>query len=157
LGNIYKFLTLNSRLMASASLLSEANRRFIIELANMLNKEVQVITTNGIKYRGSLVGIDSSLNIIIANAVTDKNEKYPRVVIMNHTVAQMILLEEHLDLRDFAKYLEKYFPGMVRYVEEANIVLVGDKVRVTETGVEGVGPIAKRVKEIYDEYLTKRR
>lgn len=137
--------------------LTEATRRFIIELMSMLNKKVQVITTNGNVYKGLLVGLDDRLNIILADVITEKNERFPRMLIMNHVITQISLLEEKLDLREFARYLEKYFPGMVKYVEEANIVLVGDKVRVSEIGVEGTGPMAKRVKEIFDEYLASRK
>ena len=124
---------------------------------SMLNKKVQVITTNGNVYKGLLVGLDDRLNIILADVITEKNERFPRMLIMNHVITQISLLEEKLDLREFARYLEKYFPGMVKYVEEANIVLVGDKVRVSEIGVEGTGPMAKRVKEIFDEYLASRK
>jgi hypothetical protein len=45
------------------------------------------------------------------------------------------------------------FPGMVKYVEETNTVLIGDKVRVSEIGVEGVGPVAEQAKRLFEEFL----
>jgi len=137
------------------SLLADAGRRFNVELLSMINKEVRVIMREGITYRGLLVGIDSSLNMILENAVNNKNEKFTKVLLMGHSIIEVALIQEYLDLRDFAKYIDKYFPGMVKYVEEANIVQVGN-VRVSEAGVEGTGPLAKRVKELFDEYLTRR-
>ncbi len=137
--------------------LVEANRRFTLELLRMLNRKVMIITKSGAVFTGQLVGVDSSLNMIIADAEDDKHTRYPRVLITGQSIDRLALLEERLDLRDFAKYAEKYFPGMVKYVEEANVVLIGNKVRVSEAGVEGEGPVARRVKEILDEYLSKRK
>ncbi|WP_069807176.1 Lsm family RNA-binding protein [Vulcanisaeta thermophila] len=137
------------------SLLADASRRFNAELLNMVNKEVRVSVTNGSTYRGLLVGIDSSLNIILQDAVNEKNERFSRVLIMNHAIVDMVLIEEYVDLREFAKYIDKYFPGMVKYIEEANVVQVGN-VKVTTAGVEGTGPLAKRVKELFDEFMSRR-
>ncbi len=68
------------------------------------------------------------------------------------------MTEQYLDLADFAKELEKYFPGMIKYVEEANLIQVGESVRVTQNGgVEGSGLTAKRVKELFDNYLKRRQ
>jgi len=136
-----------------STVITEASRKFAIELSNMLNKRVRVISVNGIMYEGILIGFDNELNIILADVSTSRNEKLPRVVLLKHAVAEIDLLEERLNLRELAKVLEKYFPGMVRYVEEANVILIGDRIRVTEAGVEGSGPLAKRVKEIYDQFL----
>jgi len=66
-------------------------------------------------------------------------------------------VEREIDLRGFAKYAEKFFPGMVKYIEESNIVLISDKVRVSEIGIEGSGPLAERVKQIYEEFVRRQR
>jgi small nuclear ribonucleoprotein (snRNP)-like protein len=137
------------------SLLADAGRRFNVELLSMVNKEVRVSMRDGATYRGLLVGIDGSLNMILENATNDKNEKFTKVLLMSHSIVEVALLQEYLDLREFAKYIDKYFPGMVKYVEEANVVQVGN-VRVSEAGVEGAGPLAKRVKELFDEYLSRK-
>ncbi len=139
-----------------ASPLTEASRRFTLELMNMINRRVKVVTTMGTVYEGVLLGVDNDLNIVLADVSTSRQEKYPRVVLLRHAICEIALLEERLDLRELAKLLEKYFPGMVKYVEEANIILVGDRIRVTEAGVEGSGPLAKRVKEIFDQFMMSR-
>ena len=138
------------------SLLADAARRFNAELLNMVNKEVRITTGTGITYQGILVGIDSSLNIMLVDAVNNKNERFSRVLIMSHAIVDIVLIQEFVDLREFAKYIDKYFPGMVKYVEEANVVQVGN-VKVTVAGVEGSGPLAKRVKELFDEFMSKRK
>ncbi len=139
-----------------ASPLTEASRRFTLELMNMVNRRVKVVTTTGTVYEGILLGVDNDLNIVLADVSTSRQEKYPRVVLLRHAICEIALLEERLDLRELAKLLEKYFPGMVKYVEEANVILVGDRIRVTEAGVEGSGPLAKRVKEIFDQFMLSR-
>ncbi|GAB6946520.1 Lsm family RNA-binding protein [Vulcanisaeta sp. JCM 16161] len=138
------------------SLLADATRRFNAELLNMVNKEVRVTTSTGTTYQGMLVGIDSSLNIMLVDAVNNKNERFSRVLVMSHAIVDIVLVQEFVDLREFARYIDKYFPGMVKYVEEANVVQVGN-VKVTTAGVEGSGPLAKRVKELFDEFMSKRR
>ncbi len=139
-----------------STLLTEASRKFAIELSNMLNRRVRVISVSGVIYEGLLVGFDNELNVVLADVKTSRNDKFPRVVLLKHAVAEVDLLEERLDLRELAKILEKYFPGMVKYVEEANVILVGDRIKVTESGVEGSGPLARRVKEIYDQFAAGR-
>lgn len=139
------------------SLLADAARRFNAELLNMVNKEVRVTTSTGTTYQGMLVGIDSSLNIMLVDAVNNKNERFSRVLIMSHAIVDIVLVQEFVDLREFARYIDKYFPpGMVKYIEEANVVQVGN-VKVTTAGVEGSGPLAKRVKELFDDFMSKRR
>ncbi len=139
-----------------ASVLADANRRFYAEILNMIDKPVKVTMKDGTTYQGTLLGVDSSLNIVLANAMNNKNERFSRVVIMSHAINEIALLQEVLDMREFAKFLEKYFPGMVKYIEEANIIQVGSGVKVTPGGVEGSGPLAKRVKELFDEFFKKR-
>ena len=51
--------------------LAESNRRFLVEVASMLGKKVIVNTETGY-YRGTLVGMDNNLNIVLSEAVNDK-------------------------------------------------------------------------------------
>jgi len=118
---------------AVMSLLADAARRFNAELLNMVNKEVRVTTNSGVTYRGTLVGIDNSLNLMLVDAVNDKNERFSRVLIMSHAIIDVVLIQEFVDLREFARYIDRYFPGMVKYIEEANVVQVGN-VKVTTAG-----------------------
>ncbi len=143
-----------------SSFVSEASRRFMLEFVNMLNRKVKIFTTDGSICEGVLLAFNDNIDMILGDVSVqygDKKEKYQRLIILRHSISKILLIEERLDLRELAKTLEKYFPGMVKYVEEANIILVGDRIRVSEAGVEGSGPLAKRVKEIFDEFLRRRR
>lgn len=135
----------------------EGVRRFNAEVMGMLGKKVVVNLMSGSYYKGQLVGIDQELNIVLVDAVNEKNEKYPKVLIKSNAIRDISLMEEYIDLRELAKILEKYFPGMVKYVEESNVIIVGENVTVTEDGVKGSGLMARRVKELYDEYIQSRR
>jgi small nuclear ribonucleoprotein (snRNP)-like protein len=136
-----------------ASTLAEANKRFVAELNNVIGREVQVVLSNGEIYRGVLHAVDTQLNIVLSNAVGKTGEKYDRIFIMYRYIIHIDSIQRRIDLREFAKYAEKMFPGMVKYVEETNTVLIGDKVRVSEIGVEGVGPVAERAKRLFEEFL----
>ncbi|RLE65851.1 MAG: small nuclear ribonucleoprotein (Sm) [Thermoprotei archaeon] len=137
--------------------LSTATRRFNIEINSLLNKEVTVVTTTGEEYTGLLVGFDASgKDLCLAQAKGKKGEEYPRLIIYGHIIAKIFIQKPPLDLREFATILEKYFPKMVKYVEDARVVVVMDKIRVTEHGVEGVGPIAERIKRLFDQFLEEK-
>jgi small nuclear ribonucleoprotein (snRNP)-like protein len=136
-----------------ATTLAEANKRFVAELNNVIGREVQVVLSNGEVYRGILHAVDTQLNIVLSNAVGKTGEKYDKIFIMYRYIIHIDSIQRRIDLREFAKYAEKVFPGMVKYVEETNTVLIGDKVRVSEIGVEGVGPVAERAKRLFEEFL----
>ncbi|MFX1474664.1 MAG: Lsm family RNA-binding protein, partial [Promethearchaeota archaeon] len=44
-------------------------------------------------------------------------------------------------------------PGEVKFIEEAQVILVLNKVRVTEQGVEGTGPLADRIRRVYTRFV----
>jgi small nuclear ribonucleoprotein (snRNP)-like protein len=128
-------------------------------LSSLLDKKVKVITASGSSYEGKLVAYDqNTLTLILANAKDDKGGTYARVLINGHHVAQILRLEEPFDLKGLAEALEKAFPNMVVLHEDAGVITVMDRVRVTEAGVvEGSGPIAERVKKIFEEFVASKQ
>lgn len=139
-----------------STVLAEANKRFVAELNSLIGREVVVTLANGEVYRGTLHAVDTQLNIVLVNVTNKGGDKFQKTVIMSRYIIHIDSSEDRINLRDLAKHLEKVFPGMVRYVEETNTVMVGDKVRVSDVGVEGVGPVAERVKRALEEYLKQR-
>jgi small nuclear ribonucleoprotein (snRNP)-like protein len=133
--------------------LAESSKRFVAELNSMIGREVQVVLSTGEVYRGVLHAVDSQLNIALANAVSKTGERYTRVFVMHRFVVHIDSIERRIDMREFAKYAERIFPGMVKYIEETNAVVIGDKVRVSEIGVEGAGPLAERARQVFEEFL----
>jgi len=136
-----------------------AVRRFSTELSSLLDKKVRVITASGSSYEGKLIAYDqSTLTLILASARDEKGNAYARVLINGHYVAQILRLEEPFDLKGLAEALEKAFPNMVVLHEDVGVITVMDRVRVTESGViEGSGPVAERVKKIFEEFIASKQ
>lgn len=136
-----------------------ASRRFSTELASLLDKKIRVIVVGGHYYEGKLVAYDqNTLSMILTNAKDEKGNIYARVVVNGHYVTEVLRLEEPFDLKGLAEVLERSFPNMVMFHEEAGVITVMDRVRVTEAGViEGSGPVAERVKKIFEEFVASKQ
>lgn len=134
---------------------SIANRRFMEELASLLRRPVTVLTTQGKSFSGTLVGVDTdTLSICLAEARDEAGTLIDRLFLMGRSVQQMQSIEKPFNLQALAERLERVFPNLVRVVQEAGVIVVMDKIRVTEKGlVEGSGPAAERVKKVFDEFL----
>ncbi|MCW4035918.1 MAG: Lsm family RNA-binding protein, partial [Candidatus Bathyarchaeota archaeon] len=64
--------------------------------------------------------------------------------------------ERPFNLEGLAERLERVFPNMVRIYSDASMIVVMDKIRVNETGVvEGTGPAADRVRDIYQRFISE--
>jgi hypothetical protein len=80
-----------------------------------------------------------------------------RLFINGRAILEVYGLEMPFDLRSLAERLERVFPKMVKIVEEAGVIVVMDKIRVTEKGlIEGRGPAAERVQRVYEEFMRER-
>ncbi len=133
-------------------------RRLLTELNNLVGKKVEVVLTNGNSYEGILLGFDHpELNIVLGNAKSKKGESYPRVFIRGSVVAEVRALEVSLfDPQEFANYISRKLgirPDAIRVFPDAGVVVVFNSIRVTATGVEGVGPMAARISHALKEYL----
>ncbi len=133
---------------------STAQRRFLMDLAELLDRKVLVITRDGKTFEGKLSGFDHpSLNVSLIDVRVGENT-YPKVIVKGDVIAEIIAKEKPLfDAKEFAEILKRYFPNLVKVHEEAGIVMVGDRIRISEKGVEGVGPIADRVRKLFNDYI----
>jgi small nuclear ribonucleoprotein (snRNP)-like protein len=129
------------------------NREFLLELSGLLNKRVKVTMNSGKIYTGVLRGIqDNSLNVVLAEA-NSKDESYFRVFITGPNIVEITLAEEPFDLSGLASELAQMFqPQNVKIIEEAAIIQVLDRFTVSEEGVKGTGPIAERIRKIFEKY-----
>lgn len=141
------------------SIISDATRRFAMELSSLLGKSVEVRTAQGRIYEGRLVAYDqASLNLCLAEVRDPEGRSLSRVFIAGGAVAEIIRKEEPFDLKGLAEALEKVFPKMVTLHEEAGVITIMDRVRVTEQGVvEGTGPVAERAKKVFEEFISSRK
>jgi small nuclear ribonucleoprotein (snRNP)-like protein len=128
-----------------------ATKKFAEELAGLVGKKVIVETMDGTKYNGELSGISENLNVILSNVVGGQN--VIKLIFNGNFVKRIELTEKLFDLRALAVKLEKIFPANVRLMEELGAIMVMDKIKVTEKGVEGTGLATIRVREIYEDYL----
>lgn len=123
-------------------------RRFFDELASMVGKKVVLELTDGRVYQGRLLAFDERLNMILSDVPGAE-----KLVISGALLKTLKLAERGFDLRALAERLERVFPNHVKLREDLGAILVLDKVRVSEAGVEGTGLVAERAKEVYQEYL----
>ena len=133
------------------------NREFLLELSGLVNKRVKISMNTGKIYTGVLRGIqDNSLNVVLAEAICDK-ENYFRVFITGNNIMEITLAEEPFDLQGLASELAQMFqPQNVKIIEEAAIIQVFDRFTVSEEGVKGTGPISERIQKIYDKYKAEK-
>jgi small nuclear ribonucleoprotein (snRNP)-like protein len=137
--------------------LSAAQRRFLAEVATLLDKRVTVSTPEGKSFTGTLNGINpESMSLSLSEARDESGQTFHRVVLNGSSVAKILAIEKPFDLRALADRLEKVFPTMVRLYEEKGFIWVMEKIKVTEKGVaEGIGPAAERVQKVYEQFTSE--
>jgi hypothetical protein len=82
------------------------------------------------------------------------SQQIQKLMINGSFVKEIKLLEKPFDLKALADRLSRIFPGLVKIREDIGAIIVMDKIKVTELGIEeGSGLAASRVKAIYDEFL----
>jgi len=130
------------------------DRRFMEEVTILLQKDVTVVTSDGKRYSGLLSGVDShSLNLLLTDAKDDAGKIFHKLLLNGSTVFQIFSTVKPFNLQALADRLERVFPRMVRVNEGAGIIVVMDRIRVSERGiVEGAGLAAERVQKVYEEF-----
>ena len=131
------------------------DRRFMEEIAAQLQKAITVVTSDGKNYTGILSGVDShSLNICLSDAKDNSGRVVNKLFLNGSNVVQIFSTEKQFNLQALGDRIERVFPRMVRVNEGAGIIVVMDKIRVSEKGIiEGTGPAAERVQKVYDEFV----
>jgi small nuclear ribonucleoprotein (snRNP)-like protein len=137
--------------------LSLAQRKYFTEIAALLDKTVQVTTTIGKIWTGTLIGINpDNMSLCLSEAKDETNQPANRIFLNGNTIAQILTTEKPFDLKSLASRLEKVFPTMVKLYEDKGFIWVMDKVKLTEKGVvEGSGPAAERVQKVYQQFMTE--
>lgn len=114
-------------------------------------KKVSIETSYDKSYSGTLSAIDERLDTVLENL---EGQGILRIVINGSFVKEIKLLEKPFDLRGLADRLSRVFPGLVKIRDDVNAIIVMDKIKVTEHGIEeGTGLAADRVKAIYEEFM----
>ena len=132
-------------------------RKFNEEISNLIGSFVSVVTSNGNKYKGKLIGITENLNLVMDNIESkeeNKEEKVYKIVLNGDFASEIGLLSEPFNLKALGERLEKVFPGLVKIHEDIKAIIVMDKIKVTDKGLtEGIGLAAERVRAVYEEFI----
>ncbi|UCH57998.1 MAG: Lsm family RNA-binding protein [Candidatus Bathyarchaeota archaeon] len=118
---------------------------------------MRVEGSDGKAYDGVLLGYDgSSMSVCLGDVVGEQGTKIHRVFVYGPTIARILASERPFNLAGLAERLERVFPNMVRIYSDIGMIVVMDKIRVNESGlVEGSGPAADRVRDIYQRFLSE--
>ena len=132
-------------------------RKFFEELGQLVDKPVVVEDASGKTYEGVLLGFDSqSMSIVLGDVKGTKGTLYHRLVLTGNTIAKIMATDRPFNLDGLRERLERVFPNMVQFFSEASVIVVMNKIRVNETGIiEGTGPAADRVRDIYNRFIAE--
>ncbi|MCP8323960.1 MAG: Lsm family RNA-binding protein [Candidatus Methylarchaceae archaeon HK02M2] len=130
------------------------NKKFTNEVVSMIGRKVALETSEGRIYEGDLVGVDGNLNVILDN-VSGVGENVYKVLLNRDFIKEIRLVEKPFDLKALAERLNRVFPGLVKIREDIRSIIVMDKIKVTEQGVEGSGLAVERVKSVYNEFVSE--
>jgi small nuclear ribonucleoprotein (snRNP)-like protein len=127
------------------------SRKFAEESIQFLGKKVSIETSDNKNYSGVLVGLSEKFDLILNNVDSPNIQK---LMVNGSFVKEIKLLERPFDFKALADRLSRIFPGLVKIRDDLGAIIVMDKIKVTEFGLEeGSGLAASRVKAIYDEFL----
>jgi small nuclear ribonucleoprotein (snRNP)-like protein len=132
-------------------------RKFFEELSQLVGKPAVVEDIKGKTYQGTLLGFDSqSMSIAMGDVKGTQGTLYHRLFLTGNTVAKIMATETPFNLDGLKERLERVFPNMVQSFPEAGVLVVMNKIRVNETGViDGTGPAADRVRDIYNRFVAE--
>ena len=121
----------------------------------LVQKNIKVTTSTGNTYFGILSGVNSqTFNLCLNKAKDDSGNEIFKLFIPGRIIEKIESVDEPFDLQSLADRLERLFPRMVKIYEDAGVIVVMDKIRVSEKGIiEGSGPAAERVQRVYDEFI----
>jgi small nuclear ribonucleoprotein (snRNP)-like protein len=126
-------------------------RKFVEETLQFIGKKVSIETSDQKVYNGTLTGINEKLDVVLDNVL---GHGILKVILNGSFVKEIKLMEKPFDFKALSDRLARVFPGLVKIREDVGAIIVMDKIKVTQTGVEeGVGLAADRVRAIYDEFI----
>jgi small nuclear ribonucleoprotein (snRNP)-like protein len=133
-------------------------RNFFRELVSLTGSLVTVTTTGGKSFVGEMRSYDpNSLSVCLGTAKDSEGKTFHRLIINGSIIEQIVRSEEPFDLRSLANEIQRIFPpGEVKYMEDARVIQVLDKIKVTESGVEGTGPLTERVRVIFEKFVKEK-
>lgn len=142
--------------------MSYGPRTVASELTRLIDKKIIVRLADGKMYIGKLLSYDpSALHVVLGDVVNDDGVKFYRVIINGDRISEILVQEQPLfDAEEFASLLMMKLglrSDVVKVLHDTNVVIVYDRIKVGEAGVEGTGSFAQRIYEIYVEYIENKK
>ncbi|MDT7872203.1 MAG: Lsm family RNA-binding protein [Sulfolobaceae archaeon] len=139
-----------------------SSRRVSGDLNTLIDKTIIVKLSNNKTYSGVLSSFElSPFMISLTNAKDNENNTYYKVIINGSLITEILVKNAPIfDPREFAELVAKELnirSADIKVYEEAGIVTILDKIKVSENGVEGSGPLAQKVYDIYNSYVEKKK
>lgn len=126
------------------------------ELADLKGKYITVVTTTGKSFNGLLKAWNpDSFDLCLSNVNEGKNS-YFKVFLRGPIISEILISEQPFDLGGLALELQdrlNLLEADVKLYEDARMIQVLNKVKVTEKGVEGTGPVADRVRVVFEQFM----
>ena len=131
------------------------SRKFGEETLQFLGKKVSVETSDNKVYSGTLAGIDDKLNLALDNV---EGHGIMKLILNGSFVKEVRLMEKPFDFKALADRFTRVFPGLVKVRDDIGAIIIMDRIKVTQSGVEeGTGPTADRVRQIYEDFMKETR
>jgi small nuclear ribonucleoprotein (snRNP)-like protein len=131
--------------------LSIAFRKFGEESIQFIGKKVSIEISDNKTYNGTLIGINEKLDVILTDLDTSGIIK---IIINGSFIKEIKLMEKPFDLKALGERFSRVFPGLVKVREDVGAIIVMDKIKVTQNGIEeGTGLAADRIKAVYEEFI----
>jgi hypothetical protein len=128
------------------------------ELANLKGKYITVVIIAEKIFEGKLKAWNpETLDLCLSN-VTREEDSYFKVFLRGKVISEILISEQPFDLQALADELISrlnLLEADVQIFEDAKVIQVLNKVKVSEKGVEGTGPVADRVRVVFDQFIEK--
>ncbi len=126
------------------------------ELADLKGKYITVVTTTGKSFNGLLKAwYPDTFDLCLSNVNEGKNS-YFKVFLRGPIISEILISEQPFDLQGLASELQErlnLLEADVKLYADARMIQVLNKVKVTEKGVEGTGPVADRVRVVFEQFM----
>lgn len=126
------------------------------ELADLKDKYITIETTTGKTFNGLLKAWNpETFDICLINVKEGKNN-YFKVFLRGPIIAEILINEQPFDLQALASELRdrlNLLEADIKVFDDARMIQVLNKVKVTEKGVDGTGPVADRVRAVHEQFM----
>jgi len=126
------------------------------ELADLKGKYITVVSTTGKSFNGLLKAWNPDTFDLCLSNVNEGKNSYFKVFLRGPIISEILISEQPFDLSGLASELQErlnLLEADVKLYEDARMIQVLNKVKVTEKGVEGTGPVADRVRVVFEQFM----